>query len=265
MSSRKYAPEIHRFILEHVKGTTTRDLAKLVNNKFGTDFTEPKMKSYKANHKLKSETPCGLSAGSPTKQYPEEIRNFIKMNHPGIGPKDMANLLNRTFKTNYTKSQMKGYYGNHSTDSGLNGEFKKGHIPINKGRKGVDGWEPTQFKKGHKPANWVSIGSERVNGDDYVDVKVADGKKQKNWKGKHILIWEKENGPVPKDHAVIFGDGNNRNFDINNLLLVSRGQLATLNHKGLIQKSADLTRTAIIMTDLYHKISERRTTRRVIQ
>lgn len=251
---KKYAPEIHSFIVANVNGTTTKALVALVNNKFGTDFTESKMKSYKANHKLKSGTPLGLPAGRPTELYPEEIQNFIEKNYEGIGPKDMTDLLNNTFETSYTHAQMKAYYKNHNIDSGLNGQFMTGHTPANKGKKGTGGWKPTQFKKGRKPHNHKPVGTERINGDDYVDIKVAEPNK---WKGKHILIWEEKNGLVPKGYAVIFGDGNRRNFDIENLILVPRKQLATLNHKGLIQNDANLTRAAITIVDIYQKISER--------
>jgi hypothetical protein len=252
---KRYSQEIHNFIAESVEGTTTKELVILVNAKFGIDFTESKMKSYKTNHKLKSGTPGGLPAGRPTELYPEEIRKFIEENHAGNGPKDMAELLNKTFGTSYTYSQMKSCYGNHSIDSGLAGYFQKGHIPANKGLKGAGGWKPTQFKKGHMPVNYRPVGSERVNVDDYVEIKVAD---PKTWVGKHTLIWEEYNGLVPKGYVVIFGDGNRRNFDINNLLLVSRIQLVRLNQNGLIQNDADLTRSAIIVTDIISKMSERK-------
>lgn len=252
---KKYAAEIHHFISENVKGTTTRDLVKIVNEKFGTDFTESKMKSYKQNHKLKSETPVGLPAGSPTSLYPEEIKNFIKQNYIGVGHKDMADLLNKTFGTSYTIMQMKAYYGNRGIDSGLNGQFQPGSTPFNKGKKGLGGWEPTQFKKGHKPHNYKPVGTVRVNADNYVDIKIADPNK---WKGKHIIVWEKRNGPVPRGCVVIFGDGNRRNFDPDNLILVSRKQLALMNKNGLIQNNADLTRTGIIMADIIQIMGERK-------
>lgn len=71
---KKYSQEIHNFIAEYVKGTTTKELVTLVNTRFGIDFTESKMKSYKTNNKLKSGTPPGLPAGRPTKQYPENLQ-----------------------------------------------------------------------------------------------------------------------------------------------------------------------------------------------
>lgn len=257
---RKYSEEVKKFIAENVKGMTTRDLVALVNAEFSLDFTEAKMKTYKANNNLKSGTKGGMPAGRPSKLYPDEVKEFIKENYIGVGPKEMAARLNAEFGTSYTHSQMKSWYNNHKLNSSVTGYFPKGHIPANKGKKGIsyEGMKATQFKKGNRPANWVSIGTERINRDGYTEIKIADGRLNKNWKAKHILLWEAAHGPVPQGHVVIFGDGNKRNFDPDNLLLVSRAQLARLNQRGLIQNNADLTRTGIIIADLYSKIGERK-------
>jgi len=63
---------------------------------------------------------------------------------------------------------------------------------------------------------------------------------------------------VPPGHAIVFGDGNKRNFDLGNLLLVSRAQLARINQRGLIQDDAELTKTGILIADVYNKIGERK-------
>lgn len=133
-------------------------------------------------------------------------------------------------------SQIKAFVKNHGLKSGIDARFKLGSEPFNKGKeKTWIGGEATQFKKGHKPHNYVPVGSERVNGDDYVDIKIADPNR---WRGKHLIVWEEQNGrPVPKGHAVIFGDGNRRNFERDNLILVSRGQLAIMNKNGLANRS----------------------------
>lgn len=248
-----YPEEVKKFIEQNVKGLTTKELVNLVNTKFNTDFTISRMKSYKANHKLKSGILGGLPAGRPTALYPEEVKKFIEQNHRGIGPVEMSGRLNSTFGTNYTKNQMLSYYKNHKLNSGVNTKFQKGHIPLNKGKKGMGGWKPTQFKKGNLPSNYKPVGTERVNVEGYVEIKVADPNK---WKGKHTATWEEKNGPVPKGYAVIFGDGDKRNFNLDNLILVSRKQLITLNTKKLIQNDADLTRSALLVVDVYHKISE---------
>lgn len=191
------------------------------------------------------------------KRYPDEIKEFIAANYKGVGPKDMAELLNKTFGTGYTHSQLKGYYANHKLNSGLTGHFPKGHKPWNKGKKGIsyEGMKATQFKKGNRPQTWVPVGTESTTKDGYVKIKTAEPNK---WQLKHRIVWEKANGPVPEGHAVIFGDGNKRNFDINNLLLVSRAQLVRLNQNNLIQNDAELTKTGIIIADIHNKIGERK-------
>ena len=200
-------------------------------------------------------------------RYNAEHIEFIASNILGRSFKELTDMFNKQFGMDLKVSAMISLSDRHGLHNGRDTQFnkgyeptqfKKGHAPANKGQKGIGGWEPTQFKKGHRPANWVPIGSERVNGDGYVDIKIADGKLQKNWKGKHILVWEATNGPVPKKHVIIFGDRNRMNFELNNLILVSRKQLVRLNRFNLIQNDTGLTRTGIIIADIHNKIGERK-------
>lgn len=95
----------------------------------------------------------------------------------------------------------------------------------------------------------------------YVMVKVAQGKNQKNWQYKHILLWEKHNGPVPLGHVLLFADGNKRNVCLENLMLITKKQMVRLNQLGLIKNDAELTRTGIVIADLTNKIGELRRTK----
>ena len=185
----------------------------------------------------------------------EEIEYLIKVSS-GRPNKEITRMFNEKFKLNISKKAISGTRKRHGIKNGLDGSFKKGHVPHNKGKKGIsyEGMKPTQFKKDNKPHNYKPVGSERITKDGYVEIKIAD---PKTWKGKHILIWEAANGTVPKGHVIIFGDGNNRNFDINNLLLVSRAQLLILNSKNLIKNDAYLTKTGIVIASLHQKINER--------
>lgn len=187
--------------------------------------------------------------------FTSKQREFIKANIKGRAVKELTQLVNNHFEIKLGENQIRAYIKNHGLKSGLDCRFKKGHTTHNKGKKKYwIGGEETQFKKGNKPHNYLPVGTERVNGDDYVDIKIADPNK---WKAKHILIWEEHNGPLPEGHCIIFGDRNNRNFNPNNLICVSRGQLATLNLCNLIQNDAELTRVAIGVVDIKHKISRR--------
>lgn len=97
------------------------------------------------------------------------------------------------------------------------------------------------------PHNYIPVGSERINKDGYIEVKVAD---PKTWKQKHRLIYERVHGPIPKDCIVIFKDGDKTNFDINNLLLIKRSVNAVMNHTGLNQYTGDMKETASIMAEM---------------
>ena len=110
--------------------------------------------------------------------------------------------------------------------------FKKGHVSHNKGKKMpaevYARCAPTMFKKGNRTHNYKPVGSERVNVDGYVEVKVADPGK---WRLKHRVIWEEAHGPIPRGHNVQFRDGNSQNLSLDNLYLISRAdQMRNENH-----------------------------------
>ncbi|MBJ6945602.1 HNH endonuclease signature motif containing protein, partial [Vibrio cholerae] len=69
-------------------------------------------------------------------------------------------------------------------------------------------------------------GSERVNVDGYVEIKVAE---PKTWKLKQRVIYENEIGPIPDGYKVRFLDGDKTNFEPSNLVLVSSSENAFLN------------------------------------
>lgn len=191
-------------------------------------------------------------------RYTQEQVNFLTSVVLGHSYKEIIQLFNNKFNFELTTSQIKSFIGNRKLNTGKTGRFEKGNIPYNKDIKGLKGANKTSFKIGNKPYNWVPIGSERTNADGYIEIKIQDGKLQRNWKGKHIIIWEQHNGKVPKGHTVIFGDKNNRNFDISNLICLSRQQLAVMNKNKLIKDDNELTKTGVIIADLIYKVNEKR-------
>lgn len=191
--------------------------------------------------------------------YTEEQKQFIADNIKGRTRKELREMFNEHFNLNLGLNQITAYIKNNGLSSGINTRFTKGQDSWNKGTKGIcAGGIKTQFKKGQKPHNYKPVGSERVNADGYIDVKIADPNK---WKAKHRLLWEKENGPIPKGHVIIFGDGNRLNFQQDNLILVSKSQLVILNKNKLIKDNADLTRVGVVIADIYKKIGERKKNR----
>lgn len=253
---RRYPQAVHDFIRENVDGRTVHELVELTNARFDTNFTPSSMKAYKCNHHLRSGTPTGTPKGAPSKQFPAEVRDYIRDNHKGVGPKEMAERLNQIFGASYTKSQIKGYYGNNGLNSGLTGRFEKGHIPPNKGKKGwsAPGTEATRFHAGNLPHNTKPIGWERKQADGYTYVKVRMRPSRSdcndNFVAKQRLIWEAANGPVPEGHVVIFKDGDKGNFNLNNLALISKQENRILNQRGLRSSYPELTEAGIAVAQV---------------
>ena len=233
----KYTKEQVAFIKENITGTTRKELTGMFNTYFEFNLSVSQIISFVKNHKLNN----GL-AGKPRNKYipikyTEEQIGFIRENVTGTTRIDLANKFNNHFGSEITVSQITGLIKNLKLKNGLDGRFKPGTAPH----------------------NYLPVGSEVVNGEGYVVIKIAEPNK---WKFKHVLIWEAQNGARPKGYAILFGDKNKSNFSIDNLILVSKEQLLILNHKKLIQNDADLTRTGVIIADLFKKIGDRKAKRK---
>lgn len=193
------------------------------------------------------------------RKYTDEMRKFIEVNYIGIGNQELADRFNKEFDEDITRTQMSAYKKRHGLHSGLTGYFKKGNMPQNKGKKmPPDVYAkaaPTMFKKGHMPHNHKPVGSERISKDGYLEVKIAE---PKHWKQKQKIVWEEHYGPVPKGSVVIFLDGNKRNFDIENLRMVTRQELLYLNRYKLNTLGENITQTGILMAQLEHAKNQRK-------
>ncbi|WDL96917.1 HNH endonuclease signature motif containing protein [Alicyclobacillus sp. ALC3] len=190
-------------------------------------------------------------------RYSQEQREFIQANVSGRLVSDLTDMFNAHFGASLKYEQLRAFVKNNGLKSGVDSRFKPGTEPSNKGKpKMWAGGEATQFRKGDRPHNYMPVGSERVNTDGYVDIKIAD---PNQWRGKHLIEWERYNGrPVPEGYVVLFGDRDHFNFEPDNLILVSRAQLAIMNKRKLIQDDADLTRSGALLADIYHKIGQRK-------
>lgn len=102
-------------------------------------------------------------------------------------------------------------HGGHAT------RFQPGLAPANKGLR-RPGYSPgemgrTQFKPGraaHESANYVPIGSLRINADGHLERKVTDDKSfvpARRWVAEHRLVWESVHGQVPAGQVVVFRAG----------------------------------------------------------
>ncbi|MFT4415298.1 HNH endonuclease signature motif containing protein [Fredinandcohnia humi] len=255
---RRYTKEQIDYIREIAPGRYNDEIAKLFNANFGTNLTEGQIKSFKANHKIKSNVPK-RRVTEDDGLFTKEQKAFIKENVKGLSNQKLADLVSENFNLSITAKQMMTWKQNHGLSSGLKGS--EGVAPPNKGTKGLYnfGGNKTSFKTGQRPLNYKPVGTERIDRDGYILIKVSDtGAWHERWKLKQVVIWEEANGPIPKGHCLLFLDGNKQNVSLDNLQLITRSQLARLNQNSLISNDPELTKTGIVIADIIGKIGERK-------
>ncbi len=187
------------------------------------------------------------------RKYTEAERNFLCCFVPGHTHKEICEEFNKLFSPPIRLSQVKGYISNHKLKTCNTGRFEKGNIPHNKGKHHptVGRMAETQYKKGNLPHNTKPIGYERISRDGYVEVKIAmrpgDVPDGHNFVGKHRLVWEAANGPIPKGHKVIFLDGDKLNYALENLALVTNAEHLELTRSGLRTDNTEFTKTGVLI------------------
>lgn len=167
----------------------------------------------------------------------EEINILLRdYQDPNIFSADIAKRLDRTLSQVYYKARTMGLKAplerirlagklgtNHP--NAVAHRFKKGSIPPNKGKKMspeiYEKVKETMFKKGNSPVNHREVGSERINVDGYIEIKVAEPNR---WRLKHRLIWEQHNGIIPEGCNVQFKNHNTLDCRIENLYLISKSE-----------------------------------------
>lgn len=168
------------------------------------------------------------------KVWTQEEIDILSRMYPDHFAKEIAGVLGRGVSSIYCKAQQLGLECtpdkirisglmscNHPNN--VAARFTKGHVSHNKGKK----MSPevyskvarTMFKKGQTPVNHRDVGSERVNVDGYIEIKVAEPNR---WRLKHRVIWEQVNGAIPRGHNVQFKNHNPLDCRIENLYLISR-------------------------------------------
>lgn len=159
--------------------------------------------------------------------YSKEQVEFLTENYKGVSSKELAELVNKKFNTNFTPQQILGFKSRRKLKSGYD----------------RSNWDPT-----HKP-----VGTETLIANGYIKVKVSE---PNVWEYKHKLVWQQANGTIPEGHYLIFLDNNQRNCELDNLALVSTNAHGYMFKNEFYTTDKELTQAAIIFSKLMAKIKE---------
>jgi hypothetical protein len=255
--NRIYTPAHIRFLGNKIAGRSYKEVTRLFNGRFGLSATPAAIRSLLTKNGLRNNRGRGVPREERRKYLPHHIR-FLKGIVRGRSYAEITGMFNREFGFAISVKAMGSLLKKNNLKNGRDGRFPPGLVPHNRGKKGyrAAGCEKGWFRPGNRPQTWQPVGTEITDMYGYVKVKTRN---PKTWKFKHRLIWEKENGPVPEGCAVIFADGDKRNFKPGNLVLVSRKELAVLNRLNMLSsKNEDITKISVGIARLKVLISGRK-------
>ena len=192
-------------------------------------------------------------------KYTDEMIDFLKSFKGEKTLKELAKLLKEkygveTISINYFSKCLRKVNVDYKYEKCNAGSFKRGFSAWNKGIK--TGVKPRKYDE-NGDVIWLEkpIGSERVEKKGYTLVKT---KVPNTWEYKQRVIWKEIHGEIPDKHIIIFAVGDKSNFDINNLICVSRNELRQLNLHKLKKDDAELTKTGLNIAKIMIKLSELR-------
>lgn len=185
-----------------------------------------------------------------TNEEKEYLKSIVKNN----SYKEITKKMNDRFNCDFSEGQIKGFMARNKLVTGRDGHFKKGSIPWNKGLSYMPNNKETRFQKGNIPHGHREVGSERIFKGGYIGIKVAE---PNVWDLKHRVIYREHYGEIPDGHSIIFADGNKMNFDIDNLIAVSKSEMLILNNNNLRFEDKELTKVGVNIAKVIDKAKKR--------
>ena len=164
------------------------------------------------------------------KPYSDELVNFIEEHRMKLNIKELCQEISDKFDKNISEKTMRKYFYRHNLD------YKKMIVP-----------------KFDTASNSKPIGTESLpDKNGLIRIKVS----KCSWQYKQRYIYEKHYGKIPKGYVIMFLDGDNTNFDINNLACVKNKEKLYVQSKGLISSCKKITEAGLEISKLYFKTKE---------
>ena len=212
------------WILEHYKDyRNCPELVKALKDNFGLESTVANIK-YWFNQRF------GMTTVYGRYDFSEEEKEFVKKYYPDHGPKQTTEMLNEIFNTN-RKINSVTHLANSNLGLKINEKLKQKMVASN--------------VKKMIAAHTKDIGAIRTTKkNDHIEYRIKTSSGQ--WKIAGSVIWEEAYGPIPKNHRIIYLNGDNSDFSLDNLYLASN-KLAyqVVSNKHYQTKNPEITKSLI--------------------
>ncbi|MFD1439055.1 HNH endonuclease [Acinetobacter sp. ANC 4282] len=182
-------------------------------------------------------------------KYTEEMLMFLRQ-HKETPRAELACKFNEKFGCKLSIDSVKAKCLRMGLKTGRTGCFSPGQKSWNDGLKGYMGANATSFKKGQKGWNAKPVGFERITKDGYIEVKTAE---PNVFELKHRVVWCEVNKEIPKGHALVFKNTLRTDCRIENLMLITRAELARLNQSYIKHSTPETHESCILMAKIKDK------------
>lgn len=183
----------------------------------------------------------------------EEVK-WLQANAPTMGRMELTAAFNAQFGMNKSTTAIASFVNRRGwIRKGVTGRFQNGHKPWNKGTVGKMQANSGSFQKGHL-LNTAADGDERertMNGYTYMYRRV-DGK----FIPRARAVWQQENGNIPDGAVIVHIDNDRLNDSIENLMLVTKGEVLELSKMGYMSLEGEMKIAAFELVKLLNKIRE---------
>lgn len=218
------------------------------NARYGHNYQPSSLKAGFPFYGIRSGRYATMQQDHPRAWKPEHIA-WLRAHRADLLITELTDAFNAHFGQTRTKDQVNATLDRFNILSPRTGNFRKGQTPWNKGGAPRQATLPQAFKSGGPLLHASPIGT-RVKTHGIWRVKVSDspgpGLSRFGWIEEHRQIWEAANGPQPTGTVIVFIDGDHEHLALDNLALLSRGELARLNQLGWRHLSDPAARRAMI-------------------
>lgn len=256
----KYTKEQEEWLKDNIEGTTTKELVRRFREKFDIPITERKLITYKNLRHLTN----GLR-----KKFTDEQKEWVKENYKGVSNKELTEMFNKKYGTNFNQQQIQSLKAKYKLDSGLWHKFseEQNQWIIDNCKDSTYDQLTEEFNKKFETnltkkrmvnkviklnrakdvlRTWAPKGAEKLRPDGYIYIKVANDE----WVPKHRYIYEQHYGKIPEDCVVMFLDGDKTNFELDNLRLVERKKQLLASSRNLLTDDKEINETALLIAEL---------------
>lgn len=224
----KFRQEQRDFIFENYQEYTSKELAKLFNQKFDTNKNEKSIAEFKRRNKL-------YRGRQPSYLFNKNEVDFIFRYYRNISTQELVEKMNQEFGKEYNVTKVAHFKQRKNLKSGWNHSNKGKEI----------------LKKRHP------IGHEIVNGNGDPMVKTGTENGRPVYQMKNRYIWELNYGKLNKNEVVTFRNKNNKDYRKEKLIKMSISEFSALRQSSLWNEIEYIDETIVNYVRLHLMISNK--------